>query len=67
MRLTRRLTTITKGIKQQILEIRYSGVTNMFDVKRVQHVAHRRGFYELVIYLEEHKSEYVQFILTGTP
>jgi len=37
----------------------------MFDVNRIQHEAFVRGFYELVLYLEEHKAEYSRFILTG--
>jgi len=37
----------------------------MFDVPRVQREAYERGFYELVLYLEEHKAQYSRFILTG--
>ena len=37
----------------------------MFDVNRVQSEANERGFYELVVYLIDHKAEYVHFILTG--
>jgi len=56
---------MNEKIKEQILAIRDSGVTNMFDVPRVQYEANVRGFYELVIYLEEHRAEYSRFILTG--
>ena len=56
---------MNEKVKEQILIIRDSGVTNMFDVKRVQHAANRLGFYELVLYLEENKDEYCRFILTG--
>lgn len=56
---------MNETVKGQILAIRKSGVTNMFDVNRVQYEANRRGFYELVIYLSEHPSEYGRFILTG--
>jgi hypothetical protein len=56
---------MTEKIKEQILVIRASGVTNMFDLPRVQHEAFLRGFYELVCYLEEHKAKYSRFILTG--
>lgn len=56
---------MNEKIKEQILSIRASGVTNMFDLPRVQHEAYVRGFYELVLYLEEHKAEYSRFILTG--
>ncbi len=52
-------------VREQILSIRASGVTNMFDVVRVQREAYIRGFWERVLYLEEHKKEYAQFILTG--
>ncbi len=52
-------------VKEQILAIRASGETNMFDVNRVQVIANREGFYDLVIYLEEHRKEYSRFILTG--
>lgn len=56
---------MTNTIKTQILAIRSSRETNMFDIRRVQQIANRRGYYELVIYLEEHRKEYVNFILTG--
>ncbi len=56
---------MNEKIKEQILAIRDSGVTNMFDVNRVQYEANERGFYELVAYLIDHKAEYCHFILTG--
>ncbi len=56
---------MTDKVKEQILEIRDSGVTNMFDVTMVQRIAYERDFYELVLYLEEHRKEYVHFILKG--
>ena len=56
---------MTEKIKEQILSIRDSGVTNMFDINRVQYEANERKFYELVIFLEDHKAEYVHFIMTG--
>ena len=52
-------------IKEQILAIRATGRTNMFDVPMVQYIANEMCFYELVVYLEEHRKEYIQFILTG--
>ena len=52
-------------VKEQILAIRATGRTNMFDVPMVQYIANEMCFYELVVYLEEHRKEYVQFILTG--
>lgn len=56
---------MTDKIVESILEIRNSGKYNMFDVKGVQWEANERGFYDLVIFLEEHKDKYVKFILTG--
>lgn len=56
---------MTEKIKQQIMAIRDSGETNMFDINTVQYLAYRRDFYELVTYLEEHRKEYVHFIMTG--
>ncbi|NBI89005.1 DUF5049 domain-containing protein [Lachnospiraceae bacterium] len=57
---------MTETVKEQILAIRETAETNMFDVRTVQVIANRRGFYELVIYLEEHRKEYANFILTGS-
>jgi hypothetical protein len=56
---------MTEKVKEQILAIRDTGETNMFDTARVQRMAYDRGFYELVLFLEEHKKEYAHFILTG--
>ncbi len=52
-------------IKEQILAIRATGRTNMFDVLMVQYIANEMHFYELVVYLEEHRKEYTHLILTG--
>lgn len=52
-------------VKEQVLAIRDSGVTNMFDIARVVLEAENRGFWELVRYLEQCKKEYWDFILTG--
>lgn len=52
-------------VKEQILAIRDTGLTNMFDIPMVQRLAYDRGFYELVCWIEEHRKEYTHFILTG--
>ena len=52
-------------VKEQILAIRDTGLTNMFDVNMVQRLAFDRNYFELVLFLEEHRKEYVQFILYG--
>lgn len=56
---------MTEKIKQQILAIRDSGETNMLDSNMVQFIANREGFYELVVYIEENRQSYFQFIMTG--
>jgi len=56
---------MTPKIREQILAIRDSGETNMFDVNTVMAIANREGFYELVCYLLDHKGDYCNFILTG--
>ena len=52
-------------VKEQILAIRDTGLTNMFDLPVVQRLAYERDFYELVLYLEEHGKEFLHFIMTG--
>ena len=37
----------------------------MRDTNYVQRLAHERNFFELVIFIEDHKKEYVHFIMTG--
>ena len=56
---------MTDIVKEQILAICDTGKTNMFDLPMVQRLAFEQDFFELVVYLEEHPKEYVQFILTG--
>ncbi len=54
-------------IIQDVIKVRDTGRTNMFDVYAVQRIANELELYELVIYLEEKKNwkEYTRFILTG--
>ena len=56
---------MTEKIKEQIIAIRDTGLTNMFDTNAVQRLAYERNFYELVIFIEENRKEYVHFILYG--
>ena len=56
---------MNETIRNQILAIRDMGLTNMFDVHMLQRLAYERNYFELVIFLEEHRKEYVQFILYG--
>ena len=59
------LPDFTRTVRRQIMEVRETGKTNMFDVPAVQRIAYERDLYDLVLFLEEHKLEYVHFILTG--
>ena len=56
---------MTEKVKSQILAIRDSGETNMLDSNTVQYIANREGCYELVVYIEENRSKYFHFIMTG--
>ncbi|MBQ3418193.1 MAG: DUF5049 domain-containing protein [Ruminococcus sp.] len=56
---------MTEKVKSQILAIRDSGETNMLDSNAVQYIANREGYYELVVYIEENRSKYFHFIMTG--
>ena len=54
-----------RKIKEQILAIRDTGETNMFDVRKVQEIALREGYDELLVYLADNTGAYARFILTG--
>ena len=56
---------MTDKIKEQILIVRDTGRTNMFDTTAVQRIAYELNLFELVLFIEEHKKEYVHFIFTG--
>jgi hypothetical protein len=57
---------MTEQIKNQILKVRDSGLTNMFNTGAVQWIASQMGLPELAAYLAENdEGEYVHFILTG--
>ena len=52
-------------IREQIFAVRDSGVANMCDTAAVQRAAFERDFYELVLFIEENREKYWNFILTG--
>jgi hypothetical protein len=56
---------MTEKVRDQILQIRDSGATNMLAVNMVQRIAYERGFYDLVNYIEDNRKGYVHFIFTG--
>ena len=58
---------ITDTLKEQILAVRDTGRTNMFDIFCVQRVAYEMELYELVEFLEDrtNRAAYTNFILHG--
>ena len=56
---------MNKKIKEQIVKVRDTGRTNMFDIHSVQRIANEMNLYELVVFIEEHRREYAHFIITG--
>lgn len=58
---------MTDKIKEDVLKVRATGRTNMFDVYTVQRIAYELELFDLVMYLEEKDNwkEYTHFILTG--
>ena len=56
---------MTDKVREQILKVRETGKTNMFDTYMVQLIGLKMGFYEMVIFIEENKGEYLNFILNG--
>ena len=57
--------TMTDKVREQILAVRAAGRTNMFDTNAVQVIADEMHFYDLVVFIEEHRDKYAHFILTG--
>ena len=56
---------MTDVIKEQILAIRDSGLTNMFDLRMVQAIARELDYPELADFIDQDAGTYPHFILTG--
>ena len=56
---------MTERIKDQILFIRETGITNMFDLGMVKVLAKEFDMPELVEFIENNSKAYTHFILTG--
>lgn len=58
---------MNEEIRKQILVIRETGATNMFDTRTVRKIAYQLGFDELADFLSNRKNHrtYANFILTG--
>ncbi len=55
----------TDEMKAQLLEIRASGVANMFDINTVQRIAFEKGWFELNYFLETCLDIYEWWVLKG--
>jgi len=58
---------IPKKVVKEILQVRASGETNMFDINNVLSIANKREMFHLVSYLAEEGNwkTYSSFIITG--
>ena len=56
---------MSNTVRNQILAIRGTGLTNMLDIHSVQRIAFEMGYNELVCYIEENRKEYAKFIFSG--
>ena len=56
---------MTDKVREQILKVRDTGKTNMLDTHMVQRIGLDMHLYDMVIFIEENRSEYVNFILHG--
>lgn len=54
-----------KKVREEVLKVRASGICNMLDLPFVQRVAFDNNFFDLVLFISDHKDEYVRFILYG--
>ena len=63
--IVRRLPGLSDTVKEQMLAIRETGLTNMLDTAAVQRLAFDRGYYELVDFIRTDQMRYVMFIMTG--
>lgn len=52
-------------LRDQILKVRDTGLTNMFDADNVARIAAQAGLNELAEYIGNNRNAYTQFILKG--
>ena len=57
--------TFEERIIRQILAIRETGETNMFDIHKVQQMAEASSYDELLAFTRDCKTQYAHFIMTG--
>ena len=59
------MTAMDNRVREGILAVRATGRTNMFLIPAVQRIAMELGYYETVIWINENRSAYCRFIMTG--
>lgn len=52
-------------LKEQILSVMSTGLTNMFDTDDVLSIARKLGYTELSTYLKQENNNYFAFIMCG--
>ena len=58
---------MSETVRKQVLAVRATGATNMFDVKAVFELAVQMDFHELADFIFMDTKAYSHFILTGEP
>ena len=56
---------MNETIKKQILAIRDTGKTNMFDVAMVQKLCLKRKYYDAALFIANNRKAYCEFIMFG--
>lgn len=56
---------MTDTIKKQILSIKNSENVNMFDINMVLLIAEREEFSDLISFIENNQTEYIQFVMSN--
>lgn len=56
---------LIETIRKQLLAVRNSGLTNMFDIRAVKEIAGQRHFNELVDYIKKNRKGYANAIFDG--
>ncbi len=46
---------MTDKVKEEILAVRATGLTNMFDINTVKRIAYEMDFHELTVFLGENR------------
>ena len=54
-----------KKVKAQLLSVRSTALTNMFDLAAVSRIAKVLGYKELIDFIKKDRKAYCEFILTG--